>query len=162
MSKLKISSPDKPHGTRAVGIVICKERILLMKRIHDGREYYTFPGGGVEESETVEDVVIREILEETNVRISVKRLLYHHDLRGDSDHFFFECEYLAGLLQLGGEELEETRQGDVHQPIWHPIGGLSAIVLYPLEVRDWLIEDLQNGYLGVPKILSVRPIELRN
>ncbi|MGB8346057.1 MAG: NUDIX domain-containing protein [Ktedonobacteraceae bacterium] len=162
MGQLKMISVDKPHGIRAVGILIHNGAILLMRRSHNEREYYTFPGGGVEIGETIEEAVIREILEETSISVSIKRLLYHHDLIGDSDHFFYECAYLSGDLALGGEELEKTKQGDIHEPLWIPLSALPKMILYPLEVRDWILEDATSGFQHEPKVLRVHPSDLRN
>lgn len=162
MGELQKISEDKPHGIRAVGILILNGNILLIRRAHNGREYFTFPGGGVEVGETVEEAVIRELREETSISVSVKRLLYHHDLIGDGDHFFYECVYLSGNPVLGGEELEETKRGDIHEPQWVSLSSLPAITLYPLEVRDWILEDSKNGFQQEPRVLHIHPSQLRN
>jgi mutator protein MutT len=153
---------QKPHGTRAVGIVLEDDQLLLMRRAHDGREYYTFPGGGVEPGETVEEAVIRELREETDLIVSVDRLLYHHDLLNDSDQYFYKCQYVSGQVVLGGEELEETRLGDVHEPLWVAVSNLEGLTLYPLEIRDWLLDDLENGFSPTPRTLRIHPGDLRN
>lgn len=36
---------------RAVAMIVNNEKILLMHRINNGKEYYVFPGGGVENIE---------------------------------------------------------------------------------------------------------------
>jgi 8-oxo-dGTP diphosphatase len=162
MGPLRTVSVDKPHGIRAVGIVIHKAHILLIRRVHHERTYFTFPGGGVEVGEMVEDAVIREIHEETSMHVAISRLVYHHDLIGDSDHFFYACHYLSGTPTLGGEELEETKRGDVHEPLWMPLSALPTLTLYPLEVRDWIIEDAVGGFPAEPRVLTICPDELRN
>ena len=156
------SSGRKPHGTRAVGIILHDGKALVMRRAHTGREYFTFPGGGVEPGETVEEAVARELLEETSLVVSVGRLLYHHDLLDDSDQYFYECQYVSGEVALGGEELEESRRGDVHEPIWVEAADLPTLTLYPLEVRDWLIADIERGFSSTPRVLAIHPRDLRN
>lgn len=48
---------------RAVAIIVNDGKVLLMHRINNGKEYHVFPGGGVENSETVEQAVLREVQE---------------------------------------------------------------------------------------------------
>ena len=68
---------DKLLNTRirAVAIVIKDDSVLLMHRINKDRgEYWTFIGGGVEEGESVEDAVIRELYEEASLKASINKL----------------------------------------------------------------------------------------
>ena len=63
--------------TRFEGAIIRDHHILLIKeRINaTGRSFWMLPGGGIEPSETDEDCVKREMKEETNLDVKVKRLL---------------------------------------------------------------------------------------
>jgi ADP-ribose pyrophosphatase YjhB (NUDIX family) len=38
---------------RAVAIIVNNEKVLLMHRINNRKEYHVFPGGGVENEKTV-------------------------------------------------------------------------------------------------------------
>ncbi|MCX6787256.1 MAG: NUDIX hydrolase [Candidatus Kaiserbacteria bacterium] len=44
------------------------------------KKYWTPPGGGVEPSETVEEAVVREVLEETNMRVLKQKLIGFQDI----------------------------------------------------------------------------------
>lgn len=46
---------------RAVAIIVNDAKVLLIHRISHGKEYHVFPGGGVENGETVERAVLREV-----------------------------------------------------------------------------------------------------
>lgn len=46
-------------GIRAVAILIKGGQVLLMHRTRNGKEFWVFPGGGVEENESVEEAVAR-------------------------------------------------------------------------------------------------------
>ena len=151
---------------RAVGIVIKDKSLLLMHRINQGKEYYVFPGGGVEENETIEEAITRELREETSVEVNNLRLLYHHHIIGDandSDQYFYLCDYVSGVPKLSeGNELAENRAGtDFYEPLWYPISKLSQTLLYPLEIRDWLLEDLEKGFSNNVKEAVIKKTELR-
>ena len=154
------------QSIRAVGIVIGNNHILLIHRINKGKEYYVFPGGGVEEKEKIEEAVARELKEETSMKVEIRQLLYHHHIIGDindSDQYFYLCEYISGHPQLSeSNELEENTKGtDFYEPLWYPLDKINQTLLYPLEIRDWLLEDLKNGFPDKIKEATLRISELR-
>ena len=61
---------------RAVGVIIKENKILLMRRMKNGQEYYVFPGGGVKEGESTETAIIREIKEELSLDAKIDKLLF--------------------------------------------------------------------------------------
>lgn len=151
--------------TRAVGIVIESSKVLLIHRKNE-KEYYVFPGGGVEENETIEEAVIRELKEETSIKVKIKKLLYiHHivDEQNDSDQYFYLCEYLSGIPKLGDfNELQNMKSAnDFYEPLWYPTQKLSETLLYPLEIRDWLIWDFKNDFSDKTKEETFKISELR-
>ncbi|MFO0704046.1 MAG: NUDIX domain-containing protein [Patescibacteria group bacterium] len=147
---------------RAVAIVMKDNEVLLMWQT--GKEYYVFPGGGVEENEMTEDAVIRETKEETTLLVKIEKLLYHHHYTNDSDQFFYLCSYLSGQPKLGDANEKEDMLNDAnnfYQPMWVNINKLEDLLLYPLEIRDWLIEDVKNDFRNTPKEASLQVSELR-
>ncbi|PIP86895.1 DNA mismatch repair protein MutT [Candidatus Campbellbacteria bacterium CG22_combo_CG10-13_8_21_14_all_36_13] len=131
---------------RAIGIVVHNEKVLLMYRYVKGKEYYVFPGGGVEEGETEDQAVEREVLEETSIVVRAERLLYRITDEY-SEHLFYLCKYLSGEPKLGdGEEKDEMTADNVYKPDWYNISELKYIIVYPIEARNWLIEDYPNGF----------------
>lgn len=141
---------------RAVGIVLHEQNILLMFRRSDGRDYFVFPGGHVEERELPAETAAREVLEETCVSVSVDRLIYHHFYDDGSERFYFLCDYLIGEPQLGeGPEKEKMSEDNYYEPRWVPLERLSQTLVYPLEIRDWILQDLKNGFPQTPRIEQI-------
>lgn len=78
---------------------------LFRRKKNAGRvhEYYSIPGGGVEENETLEDTVKRELKEELQVDINL--LGYLGSLETDTCIFnYYHAEIINGTPTLGGEE----------------------------------------------------------
>ena len=75
--------PQQPmnRSIRYQGAIICDDHILLIRhREHaTGRSYWLLPGGGRESHETEEVCIQREMLEETQLEVTVERLLLEDD-----------------------------------------------------------------------------------
>ena len=96
-----------------VGAVVVHEgRILLVKRGKEPlRGRWVVPGGTVELGETLEDALVREILEETAIRVAPRevatvfdriqktggRVVYHYVIVD------FVCDYVAGVAKAGSD-----------------------------------------------------------
>ena len=78
-------------------------RVLLVRRADDGR--WAMPGGWVDPGETPEQAVVREVAEETGLRVSGPRLL-HTEQRPASVHYTFGCNLDGGDLRTSDESLE--------------------------------------------------------
>ena len=99
-------------------IIIDGDEVLLMfrRKIKNGttKEYYAIPGGGLEENETIEECVKREIQEEFNLEIEVKEQL---GVVEDEKNvgYIYNCSIISGTPKLGGEELEENTEENYYE-----------------------------------------------
>ncbi len=74
----KVENTDKPYG-----------------------EYYVFPGGGLEEGETLEQGVVREILEEFGINVEVIEQIAYRKVNEENDEYLFKCKYVSGRFGTG-------------------------------------------------------------
>lgn len=94
---------------RSQSMVIRGDRILLVEHKLFGRDFYTLPGGGVEEGETPEQAAVRELAEECNVTGSIVRPL---TIEYKPDQ---ESRVYTFLVEIPGE-MEPTKGIDPELP----------------------------------------------
>jgi len=100
------------------GIIIKNKKILLIQRKNKPyKNYYALPGGFVNYGETVEKAIEREIKEETNLKIKVKKLagVYSNPQRDPRGHIIS----LVFLCQLKNNKLKFA--DDAQSGKWVPI-----------------------------------------
>ena len=129
---------------RAVVIIINKDRILLIHRFKKGKEYYVFPGGGIEDNETIEQAAIREAKEETNLDVSLDRKLWEYENKKGRglEHYFLVTKF-TGKLQLGGPEKKRMNEKNQYFIEWKELKEISNLPnLYPEKAKQKVIDFL--------------------
>lgn len=134
---------------KARGICIKDGNLLVIKRLNLEREleqeYFVLPGGKVEDDESIEDAVVREVDEETSMHITLGELFKSFTEETDEyDEYFYLCKCGPGdpKLRADSEEAEEMKEGmQFYTPMWLPLSELKNVILYPEEIREMLIES---------------------
>ena len=110
------SSCNSRPTAAVIGVVFHNERVLLVRRANPpdaGR--WGLPGGKIDMGETIVEAAVREIYEETGVRVAAKQAFTAvdaFDIREDKflhQHFILVavlCEWLGGEPQAGDDALE--------------------------------------------------------
>jgi ADP-ribose pyrophosphatase YjhB (NUDIX family) len=81
--------------------------VMVRRAIEPGYGLWVAPGGFVDVGEEVEEAVVRETLEEANLKVRVVRLLKVHSYRDSRTVVLsFITEHLFGEPAAGDEELE--------------------------------------------------------
>lgn len=147
--------------TRACAITVKEDKVCLLWRKVNGNAYFVFPGGGKENNETVEEAVAREAFEESSLVVKAEKLLYKLTDE-NSEHYFFLCSYVSGEPKLGnGNEFFEASESNQFEPMWKNVSELKTLTIFPLEIRDWLIEDIKDNFIQTPRELNCLVSERR-
>lgn len=139
---------------RAVGLVVKDNNIVLMHRFKDGREYWVFPGGGVEEGETTEEAMKREIQEELSLAVEESKLLfelYNEFTLGKyppRQEYYYLVTKFSGEVKLGGEELKKMNEQDQYYPEWVALDEIQNMQnIMPVTAKRKFLEVLSSGAL---------------
>ena len=142
---------DKKKTARAV-ILIDDEVILIRrKKYYNGeviKEYYVIPGGHLDENETFEEAVIREVKEELGIDVEIKNELLHaYNEELNIDEKFYECEYISGKIGTGtGEEWTnpDIAKYGSYEIMHVSVNKINDINLLPLNLKKIIIEKYKN------------------
>ena len=128
---------------RIVGIIIKDDKILLMRRVRNGQEYYVFPGGSIESNETEEDALKREMEEETGLLVKNNRKLFEIENQGRRETYCLIKEF-DGTLEIKGPEKERMNEQNQYYLEWVKLSVIRELNnLYPQEAIRKLSEFLQ-------------------
>lgn len=131
---------------RVQAIVVRGQKILMARHRVKTQEYWCLPGGGLEEGETLEEGVLRELQEECRVSGHVLRLTSHLiDAEG--------VELITYLVEIGDQDptLGSDPDASPDSPLLIDIQWLALNEL-PERDRAFL---WQAGLMTVPEFLGV-------
>lgn len=126
------------------GIIINKDEIYFIHRIKNDEEYYVFPGGGLEEGETMNEGLIRELKEEINVKVNIIKELYKLE-REESIEYYILCKHISGKFGIsnGPEYVSlEYKDNGKYIPCSININNLTNYNIVPKAIKDALIKDI--------------------
>ena len=126
---------------RAVAVVVKNQKILV-QRDRNGNEY-ALPGGHVKIGETLEDGLIREVMEEMGIRIKCNRLLWSEECfwewNGRKAHniaFYYLVELLDEFQIPENEEFVSQKDNCNVVIGWMPIEEIQKITIYPAFLKE--------------------------
>lgn len=126
------AAPYAPTFVTADAVVIQSGHILLVRRkAAPGRGLLALPGGFLDQNETVEQAVIRELREETKIKVPAPvlqgsiREMKVFDAPGRSSRGRTITH--AGLIVLEGEKLPKVKgSDDAEHAGWYALGSLNS------------------------------------
>ncbi len=122
---------------RVSALVVRDNKILLIHRFKHGDEYWVIPGGGVEDKESLEESLKREVREETSLDLISFELLGSNEHEGHI-HYFYKCELTLGEPKIGGPELEDSSKDNIYLLEWISIEDVNRLNIYPSSVKLYI------------------------
>ena len=126
---------------RVTGILIEDGKILLVKQKVSDSRAWSLPGGRLEEGETLESAIERELQEETGLKTKVKKLLYVCDVP-DANPSLIHITFL--MIRIEGEIVLPTNEFDEN-----PITDVKMIPIHELVeygFTDHFMKRVQNYF----------------
>lgn len=142
--------------SRVRTILMKEDHIIFIKRVKYNKgkkeEYYTFPGGGIEEGECFEQTALREIKEEIGIEATYIKPLYVTEFKEEMQIFAI-CEYVEGIIGTGdGPEYLEVTDTNQFIPVEMPIAQIELLEIRPNHIKEQLLQDIKRfgGIYEIP------------
>lgn len=138
---------DEGRFNFRVGAIIIQNNHILMVTNHRDPYYYSV-GGRVHLHESLEEAVLREVLEETGVPLEIEKLGFIHENFFTLEHsgevfheisFFYYMKPLANFLQINASLTEDGIEEKLE---WIPLDNINEYALYPEFFKNHLYAGL--------------------
>ena len=147
IDKIDISFESINKKRKAVrGIILKDDNIILIHRIKEDKEYYVYPGGGIENGETNEQCITREIKQELGIEVKTLNYLYRLEEEKDIEYYYL-CQYLQGEIGTGtGPEFTDEKyiNNGKYIPKIHKIKEIAKLDLKKNITNTFLIDIEKN------------------
>ncbi len=148
---MKTLRNDRPR-VRVAGIVIQENSILLIQHIKNEKKYWLVPGGGVDWGESLEEALIREYKEETNLDIEVKDFLFFSETISPDKNKHVINLYFLVKIKNDSETMKIGNETNLSDLKYVSKEEIQNIKLYP-NIKEQLMKILNNEkmtpYLGL-------------
>ncbi len=150
---------------RAGAIILnrSKEVLLVLHRSPlTGEEWWTFPGGGIEEGESAPEAVKREVEEECGIECFPDKLVYVREFLGGPEKKVHHVElYFTARTKKEEVITGSDPEAEVQFIIESRFMSRAEIVntstnVYPEILRDRFWDDLESDFVGQAVYLGLR------
>jgi ADP-ribose pyrophosphatase YjhB (NUDIX family) len=139
----------------ARAIIIEDGKLLVMYRNKHGAEYFTLVGGRANDSETMEQALVREVKEETGLDVTAARLVFiERHAAPYNEQYIFLCQVAPHppvAIQDSSEEGFLNRLTiNIHRPEWTNAMRLSHLAFRTPQLQSAIIKGLDKGFPSEP------------
>jgi mutator protein MutT len=142
----------------ARAIIIENGRLLVMFRNKQGSQYYTLVGGRVDEGETDEQAVVREVQEETGLQVTGARLVYTEDHPEPyNKQSIFLCEIAphgeVAIQEYSEEAMLNRIDINIHTPLWVDVRNIDKLAFRTPQLQQAIAQAVKKGFPKTPVAL---------
>ena len=135
-------------------VMVRDNHLLVMHRNKFGSEYYALIGGGVDPGESPSDALMREVREETGLKIANPKLVYIEEAgKPYGTQYIFAADYAGGepVLAPDSDEAKIHNLGqNLYTPVWLEVSKLASVPFLSKELKNLLVHDLVHGFPEQP------------
>lgn len=144
----------------ARAIIIDDGKILVMHRNKRGKQYYTLVGGQSKSGESTEQTLIREIKEETGLRVTAQRLVFiEKHPEPYNEQYVYLCEAVGrsevAIQDYAEEALLNRIDSNSHKPLWVDFKTFAHLSFYTLELQQAILHSLNSDFPIDPVVLPI-------
>ncbi|MWC27669.1 NUDIX hydrolase [Paenibacillus sp. MMS18-CY102] len=136
---------------RVTGVLVEQDCILLVKQNVTPDREWSLPGGRVEQGETLEAAIVREVEEETGIATTVSKLLYLCD-KPDASPSLIHITFL--LKRIGGELRIPSNEFDLN-----PISDVAMVSIHELVAHGFSEKFMAIVQAGFPEAGSYQGLK---
>lgn len=114
--------------TQAYGVCLNEKNEVLLQK-HPTRPW-NIPGGKPEPGETYEQALIREVYEETNVRVDQPRLFGYQEVWVEGKIKCYQLRYIARVTAID-ERQPDPDEGVMRERLFVPLAEATQYIPYP-------------------------------
>lgn len=138
-------------GKAARAIIIENGNILVMFRNKQGSQYYTLVGGRVDDDETIEQALVREVREETGLSVTSASLVFtEKHPEPYNEQYIYLCEVAPHgevAVEAGSEEGMMNRIDiNVHKPMWANEHSFASLPFRTPQLQTAILEAMKKGF----------------
>lgn len=126
-----------------------------MHRDKQGSQYFTLVGGRVNEGESTEQALVREILEETGLHVTSHRLVYFEEHPEPySQQYIYLCEVVphadVAIQDASEEAFLNKLNTNIHTPLWASLKSFSTLAFRTPQLQTAIVTALKKGFPKEP------------
>lgn len=139
----------------ARAIIIEDGKILVMYRNKHGSEYFTLVGGRINDNESTEQGMERELYEETGLSVLRSRLVYIEEhSKPYNQQYMYLCDVAphgeVKIQDYSEEALMNKLDANIHRPAWVDVKNFSKLAFRTPQLQKAIVAGLKNGFPTEP------------
>jgi ADP-ribose pyrophosphatase YjhB (NUDIX family) len=139
----------------ARAIIIENDNLLVMFRNKHGSEYFTLVGGRIQDGESTEQGLAREVMEETVLQVTRSRLVFVEPHPAPyNEQYIYLCEVAPHqdvAIQTAAEEALMNRIGlNTHEPVWTTQRAFAGLPFRTPQLQAAILQALTKGFPDRP------------
>ncbi|HEV2402872.1 MAG TPA: NUDIX domain-containing protein [Candidatus Saccharimonadales bacterium] len=142
-------------GKAARAIIIEGDNFLVMHRKKYGDEYFTLVGGRIDEGETAEQALSREVKEETGLIVTDLRFVYYEQHPAPYNEQYI---YLCSVAPHGPVKVQDNSEEamlnsydmNIHQPEWISTKHFANLPFRTPQLHEALMKAFKKGFPTEP------------